>query len=148
MTLLSYNFGGGKQDAQERLNAIFSGNINKRAQVGALLDYIYSKGSYENQAVKNLEWGFSGSYMGDRYEFQGFYYHYNSVNKENGGIEDVLWITDPAELQGGVDKVNAKQIPTRLNDAHTRVAGDQLFLNHRYKIGYWHEEAEIGRAHV
>lgn len=141
MTLLSYNFGGGKQDAQERLNAIFSGNINKRAQVGALLDYIYSKGSYENQTAKNLEWGFSGSYMGDRYEFQGFYYHYNSVNKENGGIEDVLWITDPAELQGGVDKVNAKQIPTRLNNAHTRVVGDQLFLNHRYKIGYWHEEA-------
>lgn len=140
MTLLSYNFGGGKQDAQERLNGIFSGNINRRAQIGAMLDYIYSKGSYENQAVKNLEWGFSGSYLGDRYEFQGFYYHYNSVNKENGGIDDILWITDPAELQGGVDKVNPKQIPTRLNDAHTRLAGDQLFLNNRYKIGYWHEE--------
>lgn len=140
MTLLSYNFGGGKQDAQERLGAIFSGNINSRAQVGALLNYIYSKGSYTNQAVKDLQWGFSGSYMGDRYEFQGFYYHYNSVNKENGGITDILWITDPAQLQGGVDKVDTKNIPTRLNDAHTRIVGDQLFLNNRYKIGYWHEE--------
>lgn len=152
MTLLSYNFGGGKQDAQERLHGIFSGNINKKAQVGALLDYIYSKGSYENQAVKNLNWGFSGSYIGDRYEFQGFYYHYNSVNKENGGIADMLWITDPAELQGGVDKVNAKSIPTNLNDAHTRLAGGQLFLNNRYKIGYWHEEqvddSTVNRSYI
>lgn len=140
MTLLSYNFGGGKQNAQERLHGIFSGNINRRAQVGAFLDYIYSKGCYDNQAVKDLQWGFSGSYLGDRYEFQGFYYHYNSVNKENGGIADVLWITDPAQLQGGVDKVDAKNIPTLLSDAHTRLVGEQLFLNNRYKIGYWHEE--------
>lgn len=140
MTLVSYNFGGGRQNAQERLNAIFSGNINRRAQVGAFLDYIYSKGSYNYQAVKNMEWGFNGSYMGDRYEFQGFFYHYNSVNKENGGITDVLWITDPAQLQGGVESVDVKTIPTRLSDAHTRLVGQQLFLNNRYKVGYWHEE--------
>lgn len=140
MTLLSYNFGGGKQDAQERLHGIFSGNINRRAQVGALLDYLYSKGSYANQAAKNLSWGFSGSYMGDRYEFQGLFYHYNTVNKENGGIDDPQWITDPAALQGGVESIDPKSIPTRLSDAHTRLAGQQLFLNNRYKIGYWHEE--------
>ena len=140
MTLLSYNASGGKETAQERLKGDFSGNINSKAQVGALLDYIYSKGSYANQALKNLTWGASGSYMGDRYEMQAFYNHYNSLNKENGGITDSRYITDPAELQGGVSSINAKSIPTRLTAAHTRYVGGQLWMNHRYKVGYWHEE--------
>lgn len=140
MTLLSYNASGGKETAQERLRADFSGNINRRAQVGALVDYIYSKGSYANQALKNLTWGASGSYMGDRYEFQGFYNHYNSLNKENGGITDDRYITDPAEMQGGVSSINAKSIPTKLTAAHTRYVGGQFWMNHRYKVGYWHEE--------
>ena len=105
-----------------------------------MLDYLYSKGSYANQAVKNLSWGFSGSYLGDRYEMQAYYYHYNSVNKENGGITDMLYITDPAELQGGVASIDPKSIPTNLSDAHTRVSGEEFYINNRYKVGYWHEE--------
>ncbi len=140
MTLLSFNSSGGRDNAQERLKGTFSGNINAKAQVGAMLDYLYSKGSYANQAVKNLTWGFSGSYLGDRYEMQAYYYHFNSLNKENGGITDMLYITDPAELQGGVSRIDPKSIPTNLNDAHTRVTGEELYINNRYKVGYWHEE--------
>ncbi len=140
MTLLSFNSSGGRETAQERLQTTFSGNINSKAQVGAMLDYLYSKGSYNYQAVKDLAWGASGSYLGDRYEFQGFFNHYNMVNKENGGITDMLYITDPAELQGGVTSIDSKSIPTNLKDAHTRQSGDELYLNNRYKVGYWHEE--------
>lgn len=142
MTLLSYNTSGGKQNAQDRLNGVFNGNINKRAQVGALLDYLYSKGSYNYQATKDLTWGFNGSYIGERFEFQGFYNHYNMLNKENGGITNDLYITDPAKLQGGVSSINAKSIPTNLSNAHSRVVGGELFLNSRYKVGYWHEDKE------
>lgn len=140
MTLLSFNTGGGRETTQDRLKAIFSGNINRRAQVGANLDYLYSKGSYAQQATKDLTWGFSGSYMGDRYEMQAFYNHYNLLNKENGGITDDLYITDPAVLQGGVSSINSKSIPTRLTAAHTRYVGGELYLNQRYKVGYWHTE--------
>lgn len=139
MTLVSFNSSGGRETAQERLQAVFSGNINAKAQVGANLDYLYSKGSYANQAAKNLTWGANGSYLGDRYEFQGYFNHYNLLNKENGGITDALYITDPAELQGGVDKIEAKSIPTNLNAAHSRVRGEDLWLNNRYKVGYWEE---------
>ena len=52
MTLLSYNTGGSKQTTQDRLQATFSGNINKRAQIGGMLDYLYSKGSYNYQSTK------------------------------------------------------------------------------------------------
>ncbi len=140
MTLLSYNFGGGKENGQDRFSTIFSANANARTQVGALIDYIYSKGSYEDQAAKDLNWGFSGSYLGEHYEFQGSFTHFNLVTKENGGITDDLYITDPAVVQGGNTSVNAKQIPTNLSDAHNRVKGTDLWLNNRYKIGFWREE--------
>lgn len=140
MTQLSYNFGGGKQTGQDRLNGVFSGNINSKAQVGALLDYIHSKGSYANQAAKNLTWGFSGSYIGERYSFQGYYYHYNSINLENGGITDDLYITDPAEVQGGITSVDTKNIPTRLSTASSRVTGSQLYINQRYNLGFHRDE--------
>lgn len=140
MTLLSFNTSGGRENSQDRLQGTFSGNINPKAQVGAMVDYLYSKGSYANQALKSLSWGLSGSYIGDRYEMQAYYYHFNSLNKENGGITDMLYITDPAELQGGVTKIDPKSIPTNLSNAHTRVKGEELYINHRYKIGYWQED--------
>lgn len=140
MTLLGYNSAGGRDNAQDLLTVTFSGNINARAQVGALLDYLYSKGCYANQAAKTLNWGFSGSYIGDRYEFQGYFHHYNLINKENGGITDMLYIEDPAELQGGIPKIDPKAIPTRLSNAHNRLSGEQLYINNRYKIGYWRQE--------
>ncbi len=137
MTLLSYNFGGGRDNSQDRLTGVFSGNVNKKLQIGANIDYLYSKGSYNNQADKNLAWGLSGSYMGDRYELQAFYNHYNLLNKENGGITDDLYITDPELLQGGNASISPKTIPTRLTAAHNRIKGQELLINNRYKVGYW-----------
>ena len=140
MTLLSYNTGGGRENAQDRLKALFSGNSGPRLQIGALLDYIYSKGCYNYQASKGLIWGASGSYIGDRYELQTFFNHYNLLNKENGGITDDLYITDPAQLQGGETSIDAKAIPTNLTAAHSKIVGTQFYMNHRYKVGYYEEE--------
>lgn len=141
-TTVSYNTGGSRDNSQDRLQAIFTGNINAKAQIGANLDYLYSKGSYSDQSTKHMNWGFSGSYLGERYEFQGAWYHYNMLNKENGGITDDLYITDPAKLQGGVSTIDPQSIPTRLTDATNRYVGGELFLNNRYKVGYWHEERD------
>lgn len=140
MTLLSYNFGGGKQDGQDRFQTIFSANANKRVQIGALIDYIYSKGSYDYQAAKDFTWGLSGSYIGERFEFQGNFYHYNLLQKENGGITDDAYIRDPASVQGGNTSVNCKDIPVNLTGAFNRVRGTDLYLNGRYKMGFWKEE--------
>lgn len=142
MTQLGYNTGGGREVAQDWLRMLFSGNLNKRAQIGGRLSYPYSKGSYNYQAAKGLNWGLSGSYTGDRYEFQGFFNSFNMLNKENGGITDDLYITDPAQLQGGVSTINPKSIPTYLSNAHSRVMGKEFYMNHRYKVGYWHEEKD------
>lgn len=142
MSQVGYNTGGGRELAQDWFKFLFSGNLNKRSQIGVLVSYPYSKGSYENQAAKGLTWGLSGSYTGDRYEFQGFFNAYNMINKENGGITDDLYILDPAQLQGGVSTINPKSIPTNLTNSHTRVVGKEFYMNHRYKVGYWREEKD------
>ena len=139
MTLVSYGAGGGRDNGQDRLTMDFSGNTGPKLQIGAMLDYLYSKGSYQNQAAKDLAWGLSSSYMGDRLEFQTFYNHYNTVIKENGGITDPLYITEPEVLQGGNNSINPKSIPTNLTNAHSRLRGEEFYLNSRYKVGYWHE---------
>lgn len=140
MTLLSYSWGGGRESGQDRLKGVFSGNAGKKIQIGAMLDYLYSKGGYDRQALKNFTWGLSGSYIGDRYEAQVFFNSFNSVNMENGGITNDLYITDPAELQGGESSIDAKSIPVNLSDAYSRVKGTELQVNSRYKVGYYHEE--------
>ena len=68
---------------------------------------------------------------------QAFFNSYNFLNKENGGITDDRYITDPAAVQGGTTTVNNKTIPTNLTNAHSRIYGTELYLNHRYKVGYY-----------
>lgn len=140
LTQATYDAGGDRNNSQERLKVVFSGNVNKRLQIGANLDYIYSKGSYKSQAAKGFTWGFNGSYIGDRYEVQASWQHFNMLNQESGGITDPLYITDPAKLQGGYSTINPKSIPTNLSHAFTRMKGGELFLNNKYNVGYWHEE--------
>lgn len=140
MTLMGYTFGGGKENGQDDLSLVFSANANKRTQVGAMLDYLYSKGMYANQAAKDLTWGLSASYIGERFELQTYGYHFALTSQQNGGIVDDLYITDPAEVQGGDNSVEAKQIPTRLNDAQNRITGGEFYLNGRYKMGFYEEE--------
>lgn len=137
MTLLSYNIGGDKDAQQDRLRGTFAGNVNRRFGITASIDYIYSKGSYNYQAVKGLPFQFGAYYNGDRYEAQAFLNQYNMLVQENGGITDDRYITDPASIQGGVNDIEAKSIPTRLSKAHSRLVGSEIFFNQAYKIGYW-----------
>ena len=137
MTLLSHSTGGDKYSNLDRTKFEFSGNVDRKTQVGAGLDYIYSKGSYDAQADKDFTWRLFGSHMGDRYEMQTLFNHYNYTTKESGGITDDRYITDPAEVQGGETKVDNKSIPTLLSNAHSHLEGSQLWLNQRYKVGFY-----------
>ena len=137
MTLLSHSTGGDKYSNLDRTRLEFSGNVNRKTQVGGGLDYIYSKGSYDVQADKDFTWRLFGSHMGDRYELQTFFNHYNYTTKESGGITDDRYITDPAEVQGGETRVDNKSIPTLLHATHNHLEGSQLYLNQRYKVGFY-----------
>ncbi|MCH5225258.1 MAG: putative porin [Muribaculaceae bacterium] len=136
-TILQYGFAGSKETHQDLLNIDLMGNVNRRIGIGGKTTYLHSRGTYENQAVKNFSWGLSFYYLGDRYEAQAFYNNYYTLLKENGGITDDLYITDPAQVQAGVTSVNTKSIPTWLNYAQSRMTGDEFYMNHAYKMGYW-----------
>ena len=142
MTIIGYGFGGNKYSSQDRLNIDFSGNVNKKLQFGAGIDYIYSKGSYENQANKDFAWQVGSSYTGDRYEVQAFVSGYNLTNKENGGITDDRYITDPAKVQGGQTSVDPQTIPVHFSAAHTHMEGILGYMNHRYKVGFYDEKRD------
>ena len=142
MTLIGYSTGGNKYSNQDRTSVTFSGNATPQLQFGAGLDYVYSKGSYDYQADKDFSFHFASSYRGDRYQMHALVTHYNFLTKENGGITDDRYITDPAEVQGGQTSVDNKTIPTQLNAAHTRLNSLQVHLNQRYSVGHYHYERD------
>ncbi|MCM1310629.1 MAG: putative porin [Bacteroides sp.] len=141
MTLVSFNTGGSSQTTQDWLKARLSGNINKAAQVGAWLSYLYSRGMYESQSGKHFNWGLNGSYLGERYQMMAMFNNWNIKNYENGGIEDDLYITDPAAVQGGSSSIGTKQIPVNLDAAQAQLSGHQLWMINRYRMGFeqWNE---------
>lgn len=152
-TIVTYNTGGSKENTQDRLSAIFSGNVNKRTAIGASMDYIYSKGFYNTQATRDFSWNFFGSHTGDRYELQAFFNNYNFLNKENGGFTDDRYLTDPAEVQGGSTSVDYKSVPINLTDAHSQIWGHEFYLNQRYKVGYYRSvrdstDSIVGRTYI
>ena len=143
-TQLAYDWGYGTESRTDHLQATFAGNVNRKIGLGAWIDYPYTRGSYANQSAKGIEWGLSGYYTGDRYEMQAFFNQYNHLNKENGGITDDLYITDPAQLQGGVNSIEPQSIPTNLVASHNRLSGGEFYMNHAYKVGFWRDITQPG----
>ena len=139
MTLLSYNLTWDKQTKTDWLQAVFAGNVNRKIGIGAWVDFPYTLGSYAEQATKELAFGIQGYYTGSRYEMQAFYNHYDHTNKENGGITDDRYITDPGAVQGGVTSVQDKSIPVNLTNTHNTVKGSEFYMSHAYKLGFWRD---------
>lgn len=141
MTLVSFNTGGSSQTTQDWLKARLSGNINRAAQVGAWLSYLYSRGMFDAQSGKHFNWGFNGSYIGEHYQMMAIFNNWNVRNMENGGITDDLYITDPAAVQGGSSSIGSKQIPVNLTAAQAHLSGHQLWMTNRYRMGFeqWNE---------
>lgn len=138
-TQIGYDWGYGTENRTDHFSAVFAGNVNRKIGLGAWIDYPYTIGSYNAQATKGIGFGFSGYYTGDRYEMQAFFNQFNHLNKENGGITDDLYITDPGQLQGGVNSIEPKSIPVRLTNAHNRLTGAEFYMSHAYKVGFWRD---------
>ena len=136
-TILQYGFAGSKINHQDLLQVDLMGNVNRRIGIAGKTTYLHSKGLYQNQAVKNFSWGLSFYYLGDHYEAQAFYNNYYTLLQENGGITDDLYITDPAQVQAGVTSIDSRSIPVRLTAAQSRMTGDEFYMTHAYKMGYW-----------
>ena len=138
-TNLAYHRAGNKVNGEERFQAYFSVNVNKQLAFGFNIDYMYGRGYYNHQSTSLFNGSPFISYMGDRYEGTLLYSYNYLKNNENGGIVDDQYIKDPEGMSGGQSKLQSVNIPTLLNATTNRNSDKYLFLNHRYKLGFYRE---------
>lgn len=127
---------GNEQSQEENFRYFVSANANKYLNLGASHEIIYARGFYHRSATRSKLTNLFGNYQSPRYEafWRG---SYNTLeNMENGGIIDVRYITKPLQMSGGMREYESLNIPTHLNDARSRLKNLQLYLNHKYHIGF------------
>ncbi len=138
-TQVAYHTGSTAETGQDNLSATFSGNVNKQIEAGGGINLVTAKGQYSFQNNRQFSYRLFGSYIGERYQIQAAFNNYNYVTQENGGIVDDNYILDPSSLQAGDSKVNARSIPTNLTGAYSRLRGNDLYITHRYNLGYYED---------
>lgn len=136
-THANYTMAGSDQKKEERFNGVITLNFGKRINVGAEMDYIYSRGHYNSTGNKLLSYRLFGNYLTDQYEVRAYLSNYNFIAHENGGLRDDTYVTDPDAHQDGKLGLDTKSFPVRYTNAFNRVRGKQYFLSHRYNLGFY-----------
>ena len=141
-TNVLYTRGGGSLTREELLKILLTSNFGKQINVGGDFDYVYSRGYYHSNGNKMINYRFFGNYRSDRYEAYAFVRNFNVVNSENGGLRNDRYVTHPDEFASGRRKVDTQSFPTRFSEVWNRVRGQNLFLMHRYNLGFYREMTE------
>lgn len=132
-TNISYSNGGLSNRKQEHISGIFSVNVNPHLNIGMYGKWQNNFGSYDNQASKNYNAGFFGSYIHRHHELMANVSFNGYRNKENGGFFDSDYITDPKN-HGNLDPYN---VPTFFDDGvESKLVNWNGFLNYKYHLGY------------
>lgn len=138
-TDITYNSAGASTSRQDQLKGTLTMNFGPKINIGGDLDYIYSRGYYRSLSAKLLSYRLFGSYNSDRYSIYAYLNNSNFVVYENGGIEDIGYITKPDEYTDGKRGFRSQDIPTRFYDTWNRVRGKSYFFTHRYNLGFYRE---------
>ncbi len=132
-----YQSAGGRTNSEERLNTQISSNFGKELNIGFDIDYVYSRGFYQNLSNKQMSYDIYASYVSERYQMHAFMINNYYNNSENGGISDDRYITNPNSLRFTGD---TKDIPVKVGSLWNRFKGRQLFLSNKYNLGYYDSE--------
>ena len=123
---IAYKKGFVSGHEENDIDFLFTGNINRKLNLGLEMDYLNSVGHYANTAGKLFRGSVWGSYTGDHYSMHAAF-GWSSLNSfNNGGLEDV-------NLLSG--SLNPEDIPVRLN----------AMIGYRYLSGYLHNQYAITR---
>ena len=143
---VQYLRAGGAAKKEELLKILLTSNFGKKLNVGWDFDYIYSRGFYNSNGNKIINYRFFGSYFSDRYEAHAHIRNTNIINTENGGLINDRNITHPEDFGTGRPP-DTKDYVTRMSDTWNRVRGKSFFLTHRYNLGFYREmtDKEIER---
>lgn len=72
------------------IDFMFTGNINRRLNLGLAANFLNAVGHYESQAGKRFVGHLFGSYNGDHYSFQAAVVFNTLTNQENGGLDSLV----------------------------------------------------------
>ena len=134
ITNVSYYSCGDKTNGEDRIDAKFAVNANKRLGLGFDIDYAYARGYFQNQSTSHFGATLYASYRGDRYQMHAVASTYHRKTAENGGITDDSHITHPESFDNTYAE---EEIPTVLSTNWNRNNSQHFFLSHRYNIGFY-----------
>ncbi len=143
LTRITYHSAGNKTNGDDSFRAEFASNINRRAGIGFVVDYVYGRGFYTNQAQSSFGGSLYGSYRGDQYQMHAFYNGNHLKNVENGGLEDEAYITNPESFP---TSYRPADMPVRLSGVRNRMNVHRLFLTHRYSVGFYEYTDSLGKV--
>jgi hypothetical protein len=138
-TNVRYTRGGSSDRMEEELNMLLTSNFGKKTNIGGDFEYIYSRGFYNSNGNKLINYRIFGNYRSDRYEAFAHVRNFNMVTSENGGLTNDRYVTHPDDFADGKRKVDTKSYPTRYADTWNRVRGKDFFLAHRYNLGFYRQ---------
>ena len=141
-TNLTYHKSFSNRNSEERFKSYFAVNANAKLGFGFFVDYIYGRGMYNNQSTALFNTGLFSSYRGDKYNMHFIFSYDNLKNRENGGITDDRYITDPLEMAEGKKQYSSTDIPTKLNKVWNHSRSYHGFLTHRYNVGFYKEKTD------
>lgn len=120
------------------LQFFFTGNLNRRTNLGLGLNYLTDAGHYRDQAGKTFYGQVFGSYNGDHYAMHAAFMWNNLSHFDNGGIRNVQDLAGP---------LKPEDIPTRLNAmvGYRYLSG---YMNHSYSITTTRLTADSDTVHV
>ena len=141
-TNLTYYKTFNSRNSEERFKSYFAVNANKKLGFGFYIDYLYGRGMYSNQSTAFFNGGLFASYRGDKYNMHFIFNNDNLKMRENGGITDDRYITNPLDMAEGKKQYNSTDIPTALNKVWNHNTSYHAFLTHRYNLGFYKERTD------
>ena len=135
---LDYYKGGSKHSGEERFKTYFGVSVNRKFSFGFNVDYIYGRGYYQKQSTSHINGGAFAAYNGDKYDLSFAFGYFRMKTRENGGISDDRYITNPLSMNEGKNQYSSSDIPVVFNDVNVWNANKHyyVYLNHKYKLGF------------
>ena len=141
-TNLTYYKSFNSRYSEERFKSYFAVNANKKFGFGFYVDYVYGRGMYNNQSTALFNGGIFASYRGDKYDMHFIFNNDNLKMRENGGITDDRYITNPLDMAEGKKQYTSNDIPTLLNKTWNHNTSYHAFLTHRFNLGFYDEKED------
>ena len=121
---VAYKKGFVSAHEENDIDFLFTGNLNRRTNLGLEMDYLNSAGHYANTAGKLYRGSVWGSYTGAHYSMHAAFGWSQLSSFDNGGLQDETIMTS---------NLRPEDWPTRLN----------AMTGYRYLSGYLHNQYAI-----